>query len=78
MMGLMAISGGIPAAGPYLLTDIKTYKGASVVLDYQLGCRTSSTTTHSRLTSVTQCDGASNSLAPTTFDWQGGTGLRDN
>src|SRR5262249_9997098 len=62
---------------PYLLTDIVTYNGpSSAVLDYKLAYRAGTTTTHSRLTSVTQCDGAgANCLAPTTFDWQGGTGL---
>ncbi|MBV9991179.1 MAG: VCBS repeat-containing protein [Alphaproteobacteria bacterium] len=60
---------------PYLLTDIKTYNGTSVVLDYKLAYRAGTSTTHSRLTSVTQCDGGTNCLAPTTFDWQGGTGL---
>src|SRR5665213_82063 len=58
-----------------LLTDIKTYNGATLVSDYQLAYRTGSSTLHSRLTSVTLCDGSSNCLAPTTFGWQGGTGL---
>jgi RHS repeat-associated protein len=58
-----------------LLTHIKTYNGANVVLDYQLGYRAGTSTTHSRLTSVTLCDtGGSTCLAPTTFGWQGGTG----
>jgi RHS repeat-associated protein len=66
---------------PYLLTDIVTYNGpysgpSTAVLDYKLAYRAGTTTTHSRLTSVTQCDGTGvNCLAPTTFDWQGGTGL---
>lgn len=58
-----------------LLTDIKAYQGSNVVSDYQLGYRTGSSTTHSRLTSVTRCDGSGNCLAPTTFTWQGGNGL---
>ena len=58
-----------------LLTHVKTYQGSNLVLDYQLGYRLGSSTTHSRLTSVTLCDsGGSNCLAPTTFGWQGGTG----
>ena len=58
-----------------LLTHIKTYAGASVVYDYQLGYRAGTTTVHSRLTSVTLCDGSgTNCLAPTSFGWQGGTG----
>ena len=58
-----------------LLTDIKTYQGTSVVYDYQLAYRLGSSTTHSRLTSVTLCDTNGSCLAPTTFAWQGGTGL---
>ena len=57
-----------------LLTDIKTYQGANLVSDYQLAYREGTTTTNSRLTSVTLCDNASHCLAPTTFGWQGGTG----
>ncbi len=58
-----------------LLTDIKTYQGSNLVNDYQLAYRSGTSTTHSRLTSVTLCDASSNCLAPTTFGWQGGTGL---
>ncbi|HEY0106568.1 MAG TPA: FG-GAP-like repeat-containing protein, partial [Rhizomicrobium sp.] len=58
-----------------LLTHIKTYQGANVVYDYQLAYRAGTAVTHSRLTSVTQCDSAGTTcLAPTTFGWQGGTG----
>jgi RHS repeat-associated protein len=57
-----------------LLTHIKTFAGANLVTDYQLGYRLGSSTTHSRLTSVTQCDASAVCLAPTTFGWQGGTG----
>ena len=56
-----------------LLTDIKTYAGASVVNDYKLAYRAGTTAIHSRLTSVTLCDASTNCLAPTTFGWQGGT-----
>jgi RHS repeat-associated protein len=55
-----------------LLTDIKTYQGANLVYDYQLAYREGTSTTNSRLTSVTLCDNASHCLAPTTFGWQGG------
>jgi RHS repeat-associated protein len=76
-----AYKGGQLTQIPYLLTDIVTYNGpyggsSTAVSDYKLGYRAGTTTTHSRLTSVTQCDGTgANCLAPTTFDWQGGTGL---
>lgn len=56
-----------------LMTNIRTYQGANLVADYQLGYRAGSTVVHSRLTSVTQCDASSNCLNPTTFTWQGGT-----
>lgn len=58
-----------------LLTNIKTYQGANVVFDYQLGYRAGTSTVRSRLTSVTQCDGAvsPHCLRPTTFGWQGGS-----
>jgi len=59
-----------------LLTHVKTYQGANLVLDYQLAYRAGTLSLHSRLTSVTLCDsGGSNCLAPTTFGWQGGSGL---
>jgi len=59
----------------HLLTDVKTYQGASLVLDYKLAYRAGTTTTHSRLTSVTLCDSSTtNCLPATTFTWQGGTG----
>ncbi|MBV9990521.1 MAG: VCBS repeat-containing protein [Alphaproteobacteria bacterium] len=60
-----------------LLTDIKTYAGSTLVYDYKLGYRPGTAAgLHSRLTSVTQCDAAATTcFAPTTFDWQGGTGL---
>lgn len=57
-----------------LLSDIETFVGATMVLDYKLGYRLGTTTTHSRLTSLTLYDGAGNNLAPMTFTWQGGTG----
>ncbi|HWD27598.1 MAG TPA: FG-GAP-like repeat-containing protein, partial [Rhizomicrobium sp.] len=58
-----------------LLTDIKAFNGTTAISDYKLAYRLGSTTTRSRLTSVTQCDGAGTTcLTPTTFGWQGGTG----
>lgn len=57
-----------------LMSNIKTYQGANVVSDYRLTYRVGTTTVHSRMTSVTLCDGAGACLNPTTFTWQGGTG----
>ncbi len=61
-----------------LLTNIKTYQGAAtLVSDYRLAYQAGTSTTHSRLTSVTLCDGSGTPicLEPTTFGWQGGGGL---
>lgn len=57
-----------------LLTNIKAYQGSNLVYDYNLQYRNGTSIAHSRLTSVTLCDGANNCLAPTTFGWQGGSG----
>ena len=57
-----------------VLTDIKTYTGATLVSDYQLAYRAGTSTVRSRLTSVSLCDASANCLPPTTFTWQGGTG----
>jgi RHS repeat-associated protein len=54
-----------------LLSDIKTYAGASVVYDYKLAYQAGTSTTVSRLTSITLCDASTNCVAPTTFTWQG-------
>jgi RHS repeat-associated protein len=54
-----------------LLTNIKTYQGTNLVRNYVVNYRLGSSTTHSRLTSVTLCDRSNNCLAPTTFGWQG-------
>jgi len=55
-----------------LLTDIKTYNGSTLVLDYQLAYNlASSNASHNELKSVTLCDGSANCVAPTTFGWQG-------
>jgi RHS repeat-associated protein len=58
-----------------LLSHIKTYQGTNLVYDYQLSYRAGTSTTHSRLTSVALCDTNGACLAPTTFGWQGGTGM---
>jgi RHS repeat-associated protein len=58
-----------------LLTDVKTYTGSSLVSDYKLTYQLGSTTRHSELTSIAQCDGAGACLPATTFGWQGS---RDN
>ncbi len=57
-----------------LLTHIETFNGSTMVLDYRLGYEHGSATTHSRLKTLTQCDGSGSCLAPTTFTWQGGSG----
>ncbi|MEI9997493.1 MAG: FG-GAP-like repeat-containing protein [Rhizomicrobium sp.] len=57
-----------------LLTNVKAYAGANLVVDYRLGYRAGTSLTHSRLTSLTQCDASGACLAPTSFTWQGGTG----
>ncbi len=54
-----------------LITNIKTYQGATVVRDYRMAYTAGTTTRPSELTSVTQCDATTNCLAPTTFGWQG-------
>ncbi len=46
-----------------LLTHVQTYQGANLVYDYQLGYRLGSSTMHSRLTSVTLCDGGTTRAA---------------
>lgn len=58
-----------------ILTDVKTYAGSTLVADYKLGYTAGTTTRHSELTSVDQCDGSGNCLPATTFGWQGS---RDN
>jgi RHS repeat-associated protein len=66
---------GVLEKSNQLLTDVKTYQGTTAVLDYKLAYRIGGAVTHSRLTSVTLCDGAgANCLPATTFNWQGGTG----
>jgi RHS repeat-associated protein len=59
-----------------VLTRIQTYQSSNLVSDYQLAYRAGTSVLHSRLTSVTLCDGGSpqQCLKPTTFGWQGGTG----
>jgi RHS repeat-associated protein len=64
---------GAKTQSTVLLWDIKTYRGSNLVYDYKLDYRRGTATTHSRVTSVTLC-GATSCLAPTVFNWQGGTG----
>ena len=55
-----------------LLTHVKTYQGTNLVYDYRLAYNSAtSAASHDELNSVTQCDGSSVCLAPTTFGWQG-------
>lgn len=54
-----------------LLTDVKTYSGASLVADYQLTYQQSSSTQRSVLTSAKICSGSGSCLPATTFTWQG-------
>jgi RHS repeat-associated protein len=57
-----------------LLSDIETYAGANLVLDYKLAYRPAgSAATHDELNSITQCDGGATQkcLPPITFAWQG-------
>ncbi len=55
-----------------LLTDVKTYNGSTLVLDYKLAyTAASSNASHDELNSVSLCDTNGACLAPTTFGWQG-------
>ncbi|HEY2070573.1 MAG TPA: FG-GAP-like repeat-containing protein, partial [Rhizomicrobium sp.] len=57
-----------------LLTDIQTYAGANMVLDYKIAYTPAhSAATHDEATSITQCDGAATQtcLPPVSFTWQG-------
>ena len=54
-----------------LLENIETFYGTAMVTNYKLAYTAGSGATHDKLTSVTQCDGGSNCLKPTTFGWQG-------
>jgi Salmonella virulence plasmid 65kDa B protein/Insecticide toxin TcdB middle/N-terminal region/FG-GAP-like repeat len=59
-----------------LLTDVKTYAGASLVADYKLAYQQGNATGRSRLTSVTLCAGDGSCLPATALTWQeGGTGV---
>lgn len=55
-----------------LLTNIKTYAGATWVGDYRLAYQQGTATGRSQLASVTLCDGAGTCLPATTFNWQNG------
>jgi hypothetical protein len=52
----------------HLLKSIKTYSVGRLVHDYRLAHRLSWTSRRSILTSITQCDGLGNCLAPTTVN----------
>ena len=55
-----------------LLSNIQTYIGATMVANYKLAYTLATGgTQHDELTSVTECDGGTNCLKPTTFGWQG-------
>ena len=55
----------------YLISEIKTYSGATLVADYRLAYQNGGSTPRSKLASVTLCDGAGSCLPPTSFTWQG-------
>jgi RHS repeat-associated protein len=50
-----------------LLTNVKTYAGASLVADYRLAYQQSASTNASEITSVTLCDAGGNCLPSTRF-----------
>jgi RHS repeat-associated protein len=57
-----------------LLSDIETYSGANLVLDYKIGYTpAASAATHDELNAITQCDGGATQkcLPPISFAWQG-------
>jgi YD repeat-containing protein len=54
-----------------LLTNVKTFTGATLVSDYRITYELGTSLRHSRITSIQLCDGAGVCLAPTTFGWQG-------
>lgn len=70
--------GGYPVYNTQRLTTIDVFvtlqgtatKVLTYVFAYQIG---TGTTACSQLQSVTQCDGAGNTLSPTVFEWQQGT-----
>jgi Salmonella virulence plasmid 65kDa B protein/FG-GAP-like repeat len=55
-----------------LLTNVKTYAGASLVADYRLAYQQSASTNASEITSVTLCDAGGNCLPSTRFGWSTG------
>jgi RHS repeat-associated protein len=68
--------GGYPVNNTKRLTAIDvfvTQQGAATkVMTYRLAYQTGTGTGRSQLVSVTQCDGAGNTLSPTVFTWQQG------
>jgi len=52
------------------LSDIKTYVGSTLVLNYNLSYEYGGAAQRSRLLSVTECDGSGDCLPATTFTWE--------
>ncbi|MCG8694974.1 MAG: hypothetical protein MI806_27520, partial [Minwuiales bacterium] len=52
------------------LATIRTVTGGATVREYRLAYETGPDTSRSRLTSVTECDGAGDCLKPTAFTWR--------
>ena len=55
------------------LTAVNTYDGATLVRQYKLAYDTGSLSGHSRLVSLSECDGAGQCYPPTVFTWQNGS-----
>jgi hypothetical protein len=53
----------------YRLSNLQTYTGTALTLDYRLSYENVGTPGWSRLTSIRQCDAAGICLAPTSFSW---------
>jgi hypothetical protein len=55
------------------LAAVQTFTDGALVRDYRLAYETGGGTGRSRLTGVTECDGAGNCLQPTSFTWKAGS-----
>src|SRR5690606_4495334 len=55
------------------LKNVQAYAGAALVRDYRLAYGASPAGGRSRLTSLTECDGAGDCFPATTFTWADGT-----
>lgn len=66
---------GASAKSTKLLTNVQTFQGASMVLDYRLSYQTSAVTNRQLLSSITLCEATTTtcSLAPTSFTYQAST-----